>query len=152
MKKLSMLCLLLVLVQRVYALDVKVAEKWVPGWVAESVSLLGKPVPDGFTRLGRNGYRSNVDLSIVVVVKDSYVVLVGYGEAFPTTHEAAEFLGLFYTFFEDNKDWNYHGEFLGDTYYNNDIGVYAVFVKSKRDDGLIVAAVRFAKDIRLLYE
>jgi len=117
-----------------------------------AVSKLGNPVPAGFQRMGATAFIN--DVNIVLVALDGIVSGSTFGRAFDTTHEASALTGSFYDHFEANRNWTLYrsafvaGGGISGTIFSN-CGTYA-FIGSPtlRDDGLIVASVAFAKNIR----
>ena len=114
------------------------ANSGVKAYIDECVSLLGKPVPSGFRRAGRDTYHKTVgdDISLVAVVKDNTIVEAKVEVAFLATNEASQFNSFFYTFFEDNK-WEYGGtDNDGDDIYHKN-GIYAYISTSRRAIGVL---------------
>jgi hypothetical protein len=122
-------------------------EDFIQYYINTSISTLGNSVPSGFQRLDRTTYKNEMD--IVVFTENNIVIASAFGSTFPTNNEAAEYNGVFYTFFEDNWTFFRSTNKGDDIYIKNN--VYAIIYRpTKRDDGLIVAMIGFSKDINNL--
>jgi hypothetical protein len=84
----------------IFAQDIKMEY-----YLNKCISLLEKPVPDGFQRIGKTGYRN--EEGITVSVKNGIITLSTFSSAFLTTNETHEFNALLYDYVE-NTNWQYY--------------------------------------------
>ena len=94
-------------------------------------------------RVNRNTYK--LEDNFIVILENGIINLIIIGESFNRTNEAFDFLSVFYNYFENNK-W----EYIESSHRNEEIffknGIYAIILQpSKRDDGLIAAAIFLSK-------
>ena len=111
--------------------------------VQEYISYLGKPVPDGAVRTGRDRYayedyiflntENNIVMACSVVVTSDFI------------HTAYRYLGVYHDYFEGNA-WEYF-LFSGRDIYVKD-GIYAIIYEPHvRPDGKIVAQITFTMNL-----
>jgi hypothetical protein len=115
-------------------------------YVNKCISLLNKPVPNDFQRIGRTEYKNAED--IVVDTENGIIVFSSFGFLFEKKHEAMEFNGFFYSFFEENN-WKHYRRLNDgtDMYLKN--GIYAgISPPSYREDGYFVANIGFTINFR----
>jgi hypothetical protein len=117
--------------------------------VNECLSLLGKTVPNDFLRTSRNRFRS-VDGNIYVVIENDLIYASSLGNIFDKTDEAAQFIGIFYTYFS-NSDWTLYSSLRDgcDIYQRNSIFA-CIYPPQRRDDGYIVGLIAFSRKYNVL--
>jgi hypothetical protein len=148
MKKLKLLAVFLLLNLDIHAqvdLPPNVRQS-IDGVVNECLSLLGKAVPNDFIRVGRNEFR-NADGYIIVIVENGLIYFSSFGNIFDRTDEAAQFIGVLYTYFSNsNSDWTFHSSLRNgcDVYYKNSIFAY-ISPPQRRDDGYIFGVAGFSR-------
>lgn len=125
-------------------------QKQIAGLVTECINALGKPVPDGYTRIDRRMYKKDIEYTtIVLIVENGKVHISSLGCYFSTTNTAAERTAIYYSTIE-NIGVFHDSSYDGDIYKINN--TYALIVKpTKREDGFIATAAFFSQDISNLY-
>jgi len=115
--------------------------------VADYITYLERPVPEGFQRMNRTTYLDNTG-NIVLSTENNLVKVCAVGASFKYTNEALEWLAYFYNYFEDTR-WEFFEEEGLEIYkkYN----VYAIISGAeKREDGQIVSMVILTRDLEWL--
>ena len=145
-KMLLVFIIFLIFVSQIYGQDDLISQ-WIANLIDTSISAIGGSVPDGFRRSDRTTFIN--DDSIILITENGIVVLSAIVYAWATTHEAHEFNGLLYDYFENNRN---NWRFIRSTYNGTDIylrnGIYAgIQIPSRRDDGMIASLIGFSRNI-----
>jgi hypothetical protein len=127
---------------RVYGQNVSVAEL-----INRCISLLDKPVPDGFRQVNRQTFMNNEGL--LLFVYNETVIVSSTVNTFKSDREAREFNNLFTDFFKNNN-WNFFRTSSGgaDIYVKN--GLYAIIERPRRNEnGLIETMTAFSRNLNV---
>jgi hypothetical protein len=114
-------------------------------------AVVDNKIPEGFQRVSRTVYAKESEFETAALFIENGVIRATLiGAAFKTSHEANSYLSPYYKLHEE----------LGTTYYGSHNGhdiyqigpILAKLGTSKREDGLIVAAIMFAKNLDMLLD
>jgi hypothetical protein len=112
------------------------------------ISLLDKPVPNGFQQINRQVFINNE--GILLLVYDEIVVVSTLAKSFETEREANNFNALFSNFFKDDNSWDLfrRSSSGAEIYLRN--GLYAIIEKPrKQNNGSIETMIGFSRNLNL---
>ena len=108
------------------------------------IALLGRPVPNDFTRVDSTTFRDA--RGTLVSVRNNQISSSSVGATFPTAVEAARFFMAFHRFFE--RSWESVSERDGDYYIFFKDGVYAILnAPPMRQGAQLLSSVIFSKTL-----
>jgi len=140
-KKICFFILLVFMSSVVFAQDNSISDT-----VNRCIAMLGKPVPNGFTRVNRTKFIN--DEGIGLDVENGIVTTVTLWNVLETFNDAYKINGKVYDYFENSRNnWKlFYSSEDGDSYSRN--GIVATIAKpSRRDDGKIFIAIVFGKGL-----
>jgi hypothetical protein len=143
MKKMLVYSLIFFLpILQVYGQNVPVAEL-----INRCVSLLDKPVPNGFRQVNRQTFTNNE--GVLLFVNNEIVIVSALVNIFKSDSEAHEFNTLFSNFLKNNN-WDFFrtSSSGADIYLIN--GLYAIIEKPrKHENGSIETMIGFSRNLNL---
>jgi len=143
MKKMLIFIHIFFLSLQVYGQNIPVTEL-----IEKCISLLDKPVPNGFRQVNEQVLANNE--GILLFTNNRIVIISSLMNAFKSEREANEYSNLFSSFFKNDNNWSlFRMSTAGAEIYLRD-GLYAIIEKPrKNNNGSAETMIGFSRNLNL---